>query len=241
MNNEFKYILVCGDIHRQFDVIPNFIRDHKLNNCAIIVAGDFGIGFQEEKREAKFINYLNNRLNHTNSTIFVVRGNHDNPKYFLDENYNTKYIKFVKDYTVLNLNNNNILCVGGAISVDRTSRAAYQFGKGSDWWKNEVINYDYDKLKELKNIDYVITHSSPHFSYPITKEGLYYWVDRDIHLLHEVEVERQLLTKIYEDLYIQGNKIKKWFYGHFHNSYKLPYNETDFICLNINEFMEIRN
>ena len=42
----FDNILVCGDIHGDVNVITDFIKKMELHNCAIIVAGDFGIGFE---------------------------------------------------------------------------------------------------------------------------------------------------------------------------------------------------
>jgi hypothetical protein len=50
-------------------------------------------------------------------------------------------IKLIKDYTVLNLEGNNILFIGGAISVDRKSRMTKHQKKDFDqvetiidWW-----------------------------------------------------------------------------------------------------------
>ena len=122
--NKFDYIFFCGDIHGEYDVIPNFIRDHKLYNVAVIVVGDFGIGFEVMKTEIKRLNYLNNRMKHTNSKLFAIRGNHDNPLYFTGE-FDKSNVKLLPDYTILNLNDNNILCIGGAISVDRKQRKSY--------------------------------------------------------------------------------------------------------------------
>lgn len=237
-----EQVIVCGDIHGNMDVIIDFLKKMNLSNCAIIVAGDFGIGFEQNTKEIKKLKYFNRILGNKNNTIYAVRGNHDDPNYF-NGKYDTDFIKLVPDYTVLKLNQWNILCVGGATSIDRINRKKYITGKGLDWWKDEIFVYDKDKINKINNnninIDFVITHTAPTFCYPIVKLGLEYWIKRDEHLDKDVSLERYNVTLLYEHLK-QNNNIINWFYGHFHNSYNLYYEKTNFIGLNINEFKQIK-
>ena len=239
MNTTYKYLMVCGDIHGELDVIPNFIKKHELDNCAIIVAGDFGIGFESFKDEQRRIKYLSKRLAHTNSIVYAVRGNHDDPSYYLNEEFDTDNLKFVSDYTVLKLNDYNILCVGGAVSVDRSNRKPFIRGKGKGWWKDEIFVYDHDKASNLRNINIVVTHTSPDFCHPFTKGGIEHWLAQDIHLNSDVRFERASVTQLYYTL-LENNDIKTWYYGHFHDSYKMNYKGLEFINLDINEIQEIR-
>ena len=75
-------------------------------------------------------------------------------------------IKFIIDYTVLNLRGYNILCIGGAITVDRMMRK-----EGRDYFKNEELVYLPNKLKKFKNIDIVVTHTKPAFVPPMKIKG----------------------------------------------------------------------
>jgi predicted phosphodiesterase len=243
----FNYILVFGDNHDHWEVFPNFIRDYGLTNCAVIVAGDFGIGFQPFTEELDKLKFFSKRLAHTDSVLFAVRGNHDNPQYFTGE-FDTNNIKLVPDYTVLNINNFNILCVGGAFSVDRTDRSSYvDFHKTksgviakNNYWPNEVFVYDHDKVMSMKNINVVVTHTSPQFCPPYTKSNLGHWAAQDKEILKDCRIERAQLFQLYDNLFHNGNTISYWFYGHFHNSYKTPYLGTDFIGLDINEAFELK-
>lgn len=243
--NNLKNIIVIGDIHGNWDLIPNTIRDYQLDNCAFIVAGDFGIGFEPMINELKRIKNISKRMKRTNSVLYAVRGNHDNPDYFTGE-FDTDNLKLIPDYTVLNLNNINILCVGGAYSIDRTKRKSYYKSRKqksdifvvNDYWKNEVFNYDHSKIMSLKNIDVVITHSAPNITPPYLKGGLEDWAVNDKNIIQDTRIERSQLTQMYYNLK-ENNNIKYWFYGHFHQSNSMEYNDTKFIGLNINEFKEI--
>ena len=236
----FDYILVCGDLHGDLDIIPDFIKNNNLKNCAVIVAGDFGIGFNDVLKEYKRMDYLNGRLEKYNSTVFVIRGNHDDPNYFNGQlNLNKNHVKFVDDYTVLNINGWNILCVGGAVSVDRTFRKKYISGEGRDYWANEIFIYDENKIDDLDNIDFVVTHTSPDFTYPFTKDGIDYWLKRDEKLKYDVDLERSNATKLYNRLVENKHKIMAWYYGHFHMNRTLEHQNTIFTCLDVNEIKEL--
>jgi predicted phosphodiesterase len=236
----FKNILVCGDIHGVYDVIPKFIKKNGLNNCVVIVAGDFGIGFETPQKEINRLKYLSERLSFSNSFVFALRGNHDDPSYF-DGNHNiVDNVILVKDYDIFNINGLNILCIGGAVSVDRYNRKPFFTGKGRGYWKDEIFIYDHDKVMALKNIDIVVTHSSPDFCYPYLKGSLKNWAIVDKKLYNDVGLERSQLTQLYYGLVENGNILKHWYYGHFHASNNMPYKETMFSALDINEIVDLK-
>lgn len=245
----FNHILVFGDNHGHWNVFPDMIRKYKLTNCAIIVAGDFGIGFELMVREVKQLSWLSRRLKHTNSVLYAIRGNHDNPEYFTGR-FDTDNVKLLPDYTVLNINNLNILCVGGAYSIDRTWRKSYFNPKenstksnniaANDYWITEPFIYDHDKVMSMKNIDVVVTHSAPEICPPYIKIGIENFAEKDSKIMEDCRIERAQLFQMYDNLSYNGNNITKWYYGHYHCHYKTPYNGTDFIGLDIDEFEEIR-
>lgn len=245
---KFKNILVVGDTHGNWDVIPNKIRDYELDNCAVIIAGDFGIGFDSMIQEKKRLSWLTKRMKHSNSVVYAVRGNHDNPEYFTGK-FDNDNVNLVSDYTILNINGLNILCVGGAYSIDRTARRSYwhpkENSKKSDtiainnYWSTEPFIYDHDKIMSMKNIHIVVTHTAPQICPPYIKTGLNSWIEKDKNIEQDCRIERAQVFQMYDNLVNNGNKITHWFYGHFHNHYKTPYNSTDFIGLDINEIAEI--
>jgi DNA repair exonuclease SbcCD nuclease subunit len=236
--NKFNHILAIGDVHGQWNIFNHFLRLRNLSNCAIIVAGDFGIGFNTARKEMKRLNYLNEMMKNRDSCVFAVRGNHDDPMYF-DGRSDMEHVKLVQDYTVLELNDLKILCVGGAVSIDRINRTSYTHNKGRNWWKNETFYLDVNKAESMRNIDVVVTHSSPHFAFPHVKGELDYWSKLDDLVESDCKKEREDISKLYYALK-PNNTIKKWIHGHFHARNTLPYEDTEFVSLCINEFYEIK-
>ncbi len=229
-------IYVLGDIHGKWSSFTkNILETKKYDNSIIIHVGDGGIGFPTvlQKVPTLFVD-INSELNSHNITLYNVRGNHDNPIWF-DDKHDLSNLKFVKDNSVLNIEDKNILTIGGATSVDRCQRT-----KNVSWWENEKITYDIDKIKKLENIDYVITHSCPFFCPPYGLTGtVNYWNSMEqmsnkkfkTELLKEISTERNYLDKVYDNLY-EKNKIKGWFYGHMHMNNVTRIDEIEFIALN---------
>ena len=96
----------------------------------------------------------------------------------------------------------------------------------------DMIKQEEENLKiQLKNIDIVASHSSPIFCEPFEISDIVHdWAYYDRTLLAEIDKERKLLAKIYDELSV-NNKIAYYFYGHFHQNYKTVKNDTTFICL----------
>lgn len=235
----YDYLLFCGDIHTMIDVIPNYLKNMGLEKCAVFQLGDFGIGFENEHKENRRMQYLNERMNNCNSDLYVIRGNHDNPKYF-DGTYNWSNLFLLEDYSVVNINYLNILCIGGAISIDRTERKGYWDKKKThDYWVNEQVIFDEDKLNEFRDIDIIITHSAPNFCYPLSKGGIEKWLLKDNELNTDILMERQNLAMVYEIL-SKNNKIYDWYYGHFHKDIISYNNDTKFTAVGINTLVEKR-
>ena len=234
----YKHILFCGDIHGNGDTIPNYIRDNELDTCAVFQAGDFGIGFEREHKDQKWLKYINERMKHSNSDLFVVRGNHDKPTYF-DGNTILSNLTLLKDYTVININGWNVLGIGGAISVDRKNRKGYWYPNKNDYWKDEIVVLDEDKLNELRDIDIVVTHSAPNFCNPLTKSNIQSWMNNDNDLELDLTIERHLLSIMYEIL-SKNNNICDWYYGHFHFNSKSYNDNTTFHALDIDTLVNNR-
>jgi hypothetical protein len=241
MNKKYLNKFVLGDIHGYWSVILNHLNKVNLKESCYIQVGDFGIGFYDISKEINKLKILNDKLVECDSDLFILRGNHDNPKWFKDENFiNEKEqlsnIKFVQDYSVLNIDDENILFIGGAISIDRNSRKMDGFEKS--WWEDEIVNFDFERAKGFRDIDRIICHTSPDFCEPSKFNQLVYnYATQDDLLIKELVEERANMNKLITEI-MKNNLIKSFYYGHFHNSFYFYHNKCEFIGLNINQFRQ---
>lgn len=120
---EAKTIIVSGDIHGDFNqLVFKLCIQYQLTNTLLIVAGDCGFGFEKKEYYEQMVRRNVKRMNQANNWIVFVRGNHDNLAYFDGSMFNFKRFIAVPDYAILQACNHTILCVGGAISIDRIYR-----------------------------------------------------------------------------------------------------------------------
>lgn len=236
-------IVFTGDWHGEYDQAYRKMKDYDLRDCTVVQVGDFGIGFQRHNKDMRKLVVLNEQLANRNIMLYAFRGNHDDPAYF-DGTVELSNIRLLADYSVIEVEGKNILCVGGAISIDRKPNPDVRDYRGVRWkGRSEGTNYWASEefvLKDvdLSGIDIVATHSAPDFCTPHTKYGMEKWIMYDPDLVADVNKEREGLTKLY-DMLSKNNRITHWFYGHFHNSNTDETDITKFVLLNILEFYEI--
>lgn len=223
-------IKFLGDIHGNFQpIVAVCLNNETKEPISLIQVGDFGAGFHYDFEEK--MDYLNEILVEHNVKLFVMRGNHDDPKFFNGDYTSTwSNINFIQDYTTLFIEGKHILFIGGAISIDRLQRQ-----RNISWWEDEVFVADLEKAAKCSNVDIVVTHTAPSFSFPTGFNWLVHsFAANDHTLLHELTIERCKVDDVYNEI-MKNNKVEKWFYGHFHTSNKERRDDVDFILLGINE------
>ena len=245
-----KSIIFSGDIHGEFnELVQKCCVQYCMTDTLIVVAGDCGFGFEKPGYYENVYKRNCERLSKANNWILFVRGNHDNPAYFNDHPIKHSRWMTVPDYSVVKACGHTILCVGGAISVDRSYRLSdpnYHFPTPDEplyrniYWTNEYPVFKADKLDELSknhSIDTVVSHTAPSFCEPISRSGLANMAIRDEDLMAHVKYERQVMDKILDHLKSNNHPIRHWFYGHFHQSW---HQEIDSIQYNMLDIMELR-
>ncbi|MEG0994021.1 MAG: metallophosphoesterase [Bacteroidales bacterium] len=250
ISEKSKSIYVCGDIHGDFKCLIGQIQKSNLENSVLIVAGDCGIGFEEDRYYRSLYGSLHEILEERQFLILLVRGNHDDPAYFDGKQIDYDFMKAIPDYSVIQTNDRNILCVGGAISVDRESRKGWLLSqriKGREnarriYWSTEAPLFDSQALALIAErgikIDTVITHSAPSICKPPLKKNFYDFVLLDDSLEKDVFDERETLDRLRQALIEDHHPLRYWYYGHFHASHTEFIDSTTFILLDIQEIKE---
>ena len=160
----------------------------------------------------------------------------------------------IPDYTVLELEGNKILCVGGAVSVDREyrytgaqRRGDFEVKPGQSWWNDEIFVLEKEKIVDLKGINIVVTHTCPDYCPPDNSFGLGYFVEDIIRKTGDVELrtdllfERNQVTELFHLLKLNGNNVEYNYYGHFHKSDTITMYGTKHRLLGVGELWEERD
>lgn len=162
-------IYITGDMHRDFSRLFNF--DFNKGDMLIIL-GDVGINYTLNREDD---NRLKEYLGRFGITFFCIRGNHEERpknidtykeidmfggKVFIEEEY--PYLIFAKDGETYNIDNQKILVIGGAYSVDKK----YRLVVGYKWFPEEQLsksemNDIFNKVKG-NHYDVVLTHTCPY-------------------------------------------------------------------------------
>lgn len=153
-----------------------------------------------------------------------------------------------------------VLCVGGAISVDRQSRKEawehnqkkvhrYVHNSPIDellapnyYWQNEAPAFKEEVMSEITSMHHVntvVTHTAPSFCELQSNNGLLQWAIGDNNLLVDVQKERETMDAIYETLKVNCDTITHWYYGHFHQSWHSSIDGILFKMLDIMELTEL--
>lgn len=231
-------LIFCGDVHGYFEkLVWTITVRYKIKNSSVVVCGDFGVGFESKKHLNNLYKHCKKRLEESDITIYVARGNHDDPDYFKNpEKYNYERLKFLEDHKVYNIENKKVYVIGGANSVDYRWRIdwnnepSHKERNKKVWWEDEdVVKLPIEKLS-TNTVDIIVSHEAPLSFSPIISrpEGL------DTFQYNKILECRNYLNDILKTM-----STKYWFYGHYHTSYSGSYNNTIYKCLDELELFEI--
>ncbi len=250
--------IFVGDIHGEYGKFHYDLRRYKIDNSNIFMCGDFGIGFHKPNYYKQELGGIDKYCKDHNCTIYIIRGNHDDPEYFCESSPARDFFEniiFIEDYNVVFTDENTVLCIGGAHSVDRQWRKSFRgsnnrWDRSEDWWSGEeveVMSEDFiKKLVDIYNITVVATHTAPFsfikYSGTTSLDHLY---KGDQQLYYDLRDEQDYMESVKKLIMEKHNNVK-WIHGHFHHSVQEKhYSENDNyvyqIGLDIGEFYEIRN
>jgi hypothetical protein len=218
--------VALGDVHGNWTPIVNF----EPTDCLIIQVGDFGVGFLHPKREDSLLKMLSESLQEKNQELWVIRGNHDDPSYFLgDGRYEYDHIRFIPDYSVGTLSDSRVAqFIGGGLSIDRVERVA-----GESYWGKEKLVLKEDQI--FFDAQLLFTHVPPYQRMGYEKGAFCtHWCNRDKDLAADLDEERYNIENI-----SRHSKCEKHFSGHMHVDKVVRNDDRTYYSLGINAFREV--
>lgn len=197
-----------GDVHGKYERYRAILE----NSPPSIQVGDLGVGFRRlgGHRDGEFQRNPPYYAMHPHHRF--IRGNHDNPG---ECKKNSQYIP---DGTI----ENDIMFIGGAVSIDKKLRT-----EGYSWWPDEELSTE--ELNRLVDVYAVtkprimVTHDCPE-SIAEIMVGL-----GGVGLKLEPEFASRTRQALQAMLEIHRPEI--WLFGHWHVPFDQVINGTRFICL----------
>lgn len=228
-----KSCYFLGDIHGSVRSILKWNRE--VSNSILWQVGDFCIPVWDMFN-------LANKLAERGNSVFVTRGNHETCD-FKNQSYGDKNnLTLLADYSVVEIEGKKILNIGGGISLDRVDRLEFakKYPNIDNYYRtDEAVVFDKNKLENYRDIDILVTHVIAPELTPLNNTGL---VERfaqyDPNLLTDLKQERENIRNIIDTLQ-KNNKIEFWIAGHLHLHYRVNYNDTKIIGLDIDEMYQI--
>lgn len=154
-------ILLAGDWHGSFPQAEKVIRHaHEYGIATIIHLGDFGIW----NNDKPYLNKMQFLLGEWGIRMYFIDGNHEDFVRLYGKRVLEDGTRFVRDNIThlprglrIGWEGYNILCLGGAASIDRLHRRV-----GTSWWPEELIT-DEDVENSIAGgpADILLAHDSP--------------------------------------------------------------------------------
>jgi DNA repair exonuclease SbcCD nuclease subunit len=228
-------VYVLGDIHGAFYWFTKTLKtSFTMQNCVLIQVGDFSIGFSKLMNELANLEEINRICKDKNIDLLIIRGNHDNPKYWGIDAPRFSNVFLINDYSYHTINGKKYFFLGGAISVNKIT-----LKEGIEWWKEEEVNQKYD-LSTLSEVDVAITHTAPDYCYP---HGINEFVNGYCKVTKGLKTEL-IQERKFMNLVLDKVKPKYHYYGHFHDMKTLflnhPWGTCEHTLLDVNEFTELK-
>lgn len=172
--------------------------------------GDFGFGFNK-KSDERMLKWQAENPNH-----LFIRGNHDDRAVCREsDNFIEDGEAYIWDH---------LMCIGGAWSIDYAQRR-----EGRSWWPDEECSSEeFDRFTETylqAKPRVMVTHDAP-----MQIPNWHKFVRGDLQITRTGLRLGQMWQKHKPDL---------WVFGHWHLSFDKTVEGTRFICLNINEWVDL--
>lgn len=206
-------MLIVGDVHGKYHEFFAKIRNSKDT----FQVGDMGLGFDD------LLNYTEDNESH-----LFIRGNHDDPALCKKHPNYAGEFGYIKE--------KKLFFCGGAISIDKMFRIAYEKKHGRKiWWPDEELSESQlENAKQLyidKKPEIVITHDCP------ASVRVKLLTKIAIGFRPEKEIPSRTCT-YFESMFL-AHQPKIWVFGHYHIDQDFKLAGTRFICLNELSTIEI--
>lgn len=228
--NKSNNITLIGDINGNWYSLYIKIKERNIIDRNFILLGNFGIGKINKKIEISNLNKLNNLLIDRNSNLYIMMGDIDKKSLFKEYSKSFSKIKFIYDDEIHSIDEVDIFFIPGSINFDRLNLINKTERIKS---KNIIVPYN-------KNIDVVISHDTPMFTYPYNNIHLKPFTKYDKWLNNDVSKYRKALSEAYKNITeTKKLKIRSWYCGKYNKFIIEKKNKINFIHLSNGKLFDL--
>lgn len=192
------------------------------SNSVIFICGGIYLGTKSEEYYSEMFSRLDAIGDRLDIDFIIVRANGDNPSWFNGEKIHTKHVIAVEDYSTVTIKNHKALCVGGAVSCDRSWRKKHQ---PESYFEGETPIKS-DEMTDLSDVDTIISCTIP--SFVNSRDNLNgTWAENDDKLNADTLLERNVMDNIYVKL--TDGKSRLWGYTKYTQGSTSKYNNITFV------------
>ena len=250
----FDHLLFIGDTHgNNMGIAPFELRSQtrieREKKKVIVHVGDYGVGYCSSlMQEMEKLDAVNTRLMEHNVTMYVIRGNHDDPQWFLFQQRNMlSNLIFVEDHSLLILQladrdkQVKVYCNGGSVSINRSTST-----QGVDYWNNENFNCpsDAELLEIPTDLDAIVTHNRPLGCHPtVYNEVVMKFCLLDKNLELDLRTEQKAMKKLFDSIRERNNTRNNivHYFGHYHWNHRERIGDIAHITLAKSAISEFRD
>lgn len=213
-------IYILGDTHGDINVIEKSISGISSLSAddVLLIPGEFGyVMFGEGTNERE--KHKLDTISRFSFTILFVDGNHEGFPYLMQYPQEIRFgapVRRIRDNIfwlqrgyIYTIQGKTFFTMGGAYSMDKARRLAYEEKYGVPIWFKEELPSDEEYRRAIRTleehnyqVDYILTHTAPASIIPRVIGAYPDHHDRE-------------LTGFLDWVYHEVN-FKKWFFGHFH-------------------------
>jgi predicted phosphodiesterase len=204
---------IIGDVHGLQYELRELLESMPNDVKDVIQVGDMGVGFGQGDYWHESLEEIMLEKN-----LSFIRGNHDNPQIC------KKMTNWIPDGTVVN----DVMFIGGAWSIDHRVRTP-----GHTWWFDEELN-DQQFLQVIDTFKMakprvMITHDCPFFA----ARSMFF----DSKIIRGAQYKTRTAMAL-EEMYTY-HQPEFHFFGHWHYSINQKINNTQFVCLNEMDYIDV--
>lgn len=223
-------LYLMGDYHQD---LVGLIRNLEAmpKQASLVILGDY------DAHTAQDIVDLARIAERHQVVMYLMRGNHDNPRYWQDRQLagvlETDFLKLLNEIDLIIWRGTKIITVSGAVSVDRT---CVRYDDGHCWPELEKIPTDaIQQVRRLGQADVLLTHTGVIDGMTLKNDFINSYASTDEALIEDIKKERKQVQ-----LLQIASGCSKHFFGHFHQSWIGEQFEVNVRCLYICEMISLK-